>query len=298
MPPLELANRVGALPSDRWQAAFDELGAAIRGEVDRLLPADWVWDGKRALDFGSGAGRALRHFADLVPHNAFWGCDVHGASIDWLNGHLAPMRGLACGHAPGLPLEDGSLDLVWATSVFTHIDRWSLWLLEMHRVLAPDGLLIASWLGEGMWEALVGEPYIEDQVGMTTLRHWHHGDGGPDVLHSEWWLRAHWGRAFEILDVARPPRQPDGSAQVTHSYVVMRKRAGEWTTDALEWCDPDEPRELAALQTNVRLLRAEIDALARRPLGSIARSTLRDVALHPRLRGPLRRARRAVSGWR
>jgi hypothetical protein len=70
-----------------------------------------------------------------------------------------------------------------------------------------------------MWEALVGEPYREDEVGMTVLRHWETGDAGPDVLHSEWWLRAHWGRAFEILEVARPPRRGDGSPEVTHSYI-------------------------------------------------------------------------------
>jgi SAM-dependent methyltransferase len=195
---------------------------------------------------------------------------------------------------PPLPLDDGHFHLIWATSVFTHIDRWGDWLLELHRVLARDGLLIVSFLGEGMWAALVGEPYREDEVGMTVLRHWETGDAGPDVLYSEWWLRAHWGRAFEILVVARPPRRGDGSPEVTHSYIAMRKRAGQFTREELERCDPAEPRELAALQTNVRLLRAEINELVRQPVRSLIASSVRDLVLRSRLRGPLRRIRKAV----
>jgi SAM-dependent methyltransferase len=113
MPPFTLANRVGALPAEGWEAGFEKLGAGLRDEVQRLLPADWVWQGKRALDFGSGAGRVLRHFHDLVPHNEFWGCDIHRESIEWLEANLAPMRGVTCSHAPGLPLADGSFDLIW-----------------------------------------------------------------------------------------------------------------------------------------------------------------------------------------
>ena len=64
--------------------------------------------------------------------------------------------------------------------------------------------MIATFLGEGIWDALVGEPYVEEAVGMTTLRHWTLADAW--VFHSEWWLREHWGRAFEVAEIVRPPR--------------------------------------------------------------------------------------------
>ncbi|MBV9363211.1 MAG: class I SAM-dependent methyltransferase, partial [Solirubrobacterales bacterium] len=45
---------------------------------------------------------------------------------------------------------EGYFDLIFAWSVYTHItDRWAEWLLEHHRVLADDGLLFASFIGEG-----------------------------------------------------------------------------------------------------------------------------------------------------
>ena len=113
-----------------------------------------------------------------------------------------------------------------------------------------------------MWEGLIGEPYPEDAVGMTVRRHWTAQDAW--VFHSEWWLREHWGRLFDVDAVARPPRADDGTAQVTHSYIALTRRDVAITKDELERCDASEPRELAALQTSVRLLRQELDAVAAR----------------------------------
>jgi hypothetical protein len=51
-------------------------------------------------------------------------------------------------------------------SVYTHLtDRRAGWLLEHHRVLAPDGLLLASFLGEGMIAPLIGEKWDENKSG-------------------------------------------------------------------------------------------------------------------------------------
>jgi SAM-dependent methyltransferase len=247
LPPFELANRVGALNPDDWVDHFERLGVAIRREVDRLLPADWVWEGKRALDFGSGAGRALRHFSDLTPHNEFWGCDIHAESIEWLNANLAPMRGVVCHDAPGLPLEDESVDLIWATSVFTHLtDHWSGWLLELHRLLAPGGVLIATFLGEAMSDAIANEPWDESRVGMNVTAYDESFDvGGPNVLMSPWWITARWSRAFDILRLE--PSGFMGARGNGHGVVVVRKRSIPVTIADLERPEPGEAREWTAL---------------------------------------------------
>ena len=247
MPPFELANRVGALNADAWEEHYDRLGAAMRRAVDELLPEDWTWEGKTVLDFGSGAGRALRHFYDLTPQNEVWGCDLHAESIAWLNEHLAPMRGLVCRHRPGLKLADAGVDLVWATSVFTHLtDHWAGWLLELHRVLRPGGVLIASFLGEAMSDALAHEPWDEDRIGMNVTAYDESFDvGGPNTLMSPWWIRARWSRAFDIVEI-----RPSGFMRAPgqgHGVVVARKRAVDVTIADLERPDEDEPREWQAL---------------------------------------------------
>jgi SAM-dependent methyltransferase len=240
-------------------------GARLRGVINEMLPAGWDWEGKRVLDFGCGSARVLRHFAPEADRGVFWGCDIDPLSIDWDEANLSPpFKFFTNGIAPPLSLPASSLDLIWAMSVFTHItDLWSDWLAEMRRLLAHDGILIASFLGEGMWGPLVGEPYQEDEVGMAVLHHWE----GPNawVFHSEWWLRERWGRAFDVLRVKRPPRAPDGSPQITHSYIVCRKREVKIRKTDLEQIEADEPRELIALQTSLRLARNELASLAARP---------------------------------
>jgi SAM-dependent methyltransferase len=305
VPPLDLAARVGSGPGADPIEAYEREGAAVRARVEELLPAGWTFDGKRVLDFGCGAARVLRQFVDEAERAEFWGCDIDSASIGWIAANLSPP--LHCFRnelAPPLALDGDSFDLVYATSVFTHIgDLWSAWLLELHRILAPGGVLIATFLGEGMWEALVGEPYREDEIGMTVRRHWTGADAW--IFHSEWWLREHWGRAFEVDRVARPPRAEDGSPQITHSYIALRKRAGAVPREQLERCDPGEPRELAGLQTNVRLLRREIDELIAERDSPDLPAALRHAVLASPLAGPartvlrgVRSARRSINGQR
>jgi SAM-dependent methyltransferase len=197
LPPVELANRVGRLIGDDGSfAPYEAVGQVLRDAVVEALPGDWSWRGKRVLDFGCGAGRVLRHFTAEAEQAHFSGCDIDAPSIAWLNAHLSPpFHGFVNGDRPPLPQPDNSYDLVYALSVFTHLsDTWSEWLLEMHRVLAPDGLLVATFLGEGMSEAIAGESWVEERIGMNVLtadRGW--DEGGPTVLLSPWWIREHWG---------------------------------------------------------------------------------------------------------
>jgi SAM-dependent methyltransferase len=293
LPPADLATRIGTVDGADPLQFYLEEGARLRRVIDEMLPANWDWSHKRVLDFGCGSGRVLRHFVREADDGTFWGCDIDRASIDWDEGNLSPpFRFFQNGIAPPIPLAAGSLDLIWAMSVFTHIaDLWSDWLVEMHRLLAPGGILVASFLGEGMWEPLVGEPYREDEVGIAALHHWE----GPDawVFHSEWWLREHWGRAFDVLTVRRPPRAPNGAPQITHSYIALSRREVGISERDLERIDGREPRELAGLQTSLRLARTELSALAARRSGPQRRFTVRRFrsilkAVFRRARGPRR----------
>jgi 2-polyprenyl-3-methyl-5-hydroxy-6-metoxy-1,4-benzoquinol methylase len=209
------------------------------------------------LDFGCGAGRVLRHFTrheDCELH----GCDIDEASIAWAEKHLSPpLHVFVDDELPPLPYADGWFDLIYAASVFTHLsDSWSAWLAELHRLLKPDGVLIATFLGPPMYAALIGQPWDEERTGMNVFGHfapW--SEGGPMVFHSRWWLEGHWGRAFEItkLETEGFGIDPTSSGQ-GHGYVVMRPRAGSFTAEQLERIDPEDPRELAALRHNARLL--------------------------------------------
>jgi SAM-dependent methyltransferase len=248
-------QRVGKIEDADVAAGYDAIGRRSRERIERLLPNDWSWEGKCVLDFGCGAGRTLRHFLAEAERTEFHGCDIDAASIDWLKENLVPpLHVFRSGEEPSLPQPDGFFDLVYAFSVFTHLtDHWAGWLLELHRVVAPGGLLLATFLSEPHWLAYEQGAWNGDRVGMNVIKKWNPWDGGgPLVFHSEWWIREHWGRAFDVLHLeSTDPDEPGGQGA-----ALLRARAVRLSEADLEEL-ADDPRELAALQTNLEQLHAE-----------------------------------------
>jgi SAM-dependent methyltransferase len=306
LPPDDLLRRVGPYPvsADEARAAWLETGREGREGLLGKLPAGWSFVGKTVLEFGCGAGRMLRH---LLPEaeqaEAFYACDVHGASVAWVDAHLCPpFRVFESGSLPPLPLADASVDLVYASSVFTHLtDTAAAWLLELRRVLRPDGLLFATYQGSGYWE-MRGDaadlPDLED-VGRTV---WGHGksfadSGGPDCFMATWWIREHWGRAFDIEELSDAglafPRILGLSGR-GQGYVLMRPNGKDCTPEQLEAPNPDDERELRGLVLDRKLMLAELGYL--RPQAVRAQAELDRVARSRswRLTAPLRHVRRVL----
>jgi SAM-dependent methyltransferase len=254
LPPVELMARVGG-PIEDYLA----YGSAWHRDFVSLLPSSFGWKGAHILDFGCGAGRVLREFsgeADAGAH--ITGCDIDRGSIDWIQAHLCPpFSAFANDELPPLPLTDNSLDLVYSMSVFTHLaETWSAWLLEMHRILKPDGILLATILGPGA-EGDLGRPWDEDRIGFVVTLPDESFVGvrsGPIVYHSEWWVRAHWGRAFDIFEYwpygfgAGGPDKVD--RPLGQGCVAMRKRDVALSAEDLERRS-DDPREWASLAENL-----------------------------------------------
>ena len=100
----------------------------------------------RILELGVAGGRLIRHLVDLAPQQEIWGVDVWASAILWCKEHLSPPFHFATTTvAPHLPFEDRSFGLVFAGSVWTHIDDLvDAWALEVHRILRPGGRLYFS----------------------------------------------------------------------------------------------------------------------------------------------------------
>lgn len=258
-PPLELANRVGSLAdaTDPF-GYYDKLGRETRDGIIDRLPPDWKFDGKHILDFGCGAGRTLRHFTAEAAEAELWGCDIDEESIHWMQEQMCPpFHAFVNGPEPPLDQPDASFDLIWAISVFTHLaSSWSRWLVELHRILKPEGLLIVTFMGRGMSQEIAGEPWDENNFGMNVIKHGQSWDlGGPMVLHSPWWIEEHWGRAFEIVSLTQDGFA--GKPWLDHGAVLMRKRGQVIDPEELERVAPGDPRETHALTHNVEQLHRE-----------------------------------------
>lgn len=254
-PPFELADRVVKLQSDglAGYVQYEVHGKETKRHLVEMLPEGYSFEGRSMLDFGCGAGRTLRHFHDEASNARFVGCDIDERSIRWLDENLCPpLEAVRSEVDPPLPFEDESFDFIWAISVFTHLtDNSAAWLLELRRLLKPDGFLMASYMGEYNSLELTGEEWDPNRIGMNVLRHSQEWDlGGPMVLMSDWWVEEHWGRAFEIVD-----RDASYGAQ---TWALLRKAGGPLTPEQL--MEPgDDPREFAALRHNVKQIQAEVD---------------------------------------
>lgn len=294
-PPFELATRVLELPSDDSEgfAAYERAGRDSKAELLRLLPEGTSLEGKRLLDFGSGAGRTLRHFVPEAETAEVWGVDIDRRSIDWLRSNLCPpLHAAVCGVDPPLEFESGYFDFAWAVSVFTHLSGNSAdWLLELHRVLKPGGLLMASYMGEWNSETIAGEPWDEGRIGMNELWHGRPWDqGGPMVLMSDWWVREHWGRAFDI--VATNPWF------YFQHWVMLRRKDVSLTPEEL-LAPGDDPREWRALRHNIAQVQREMDMLRAGMHGEIARAGREfEESLSWRLTRPLRALKGGISSLR
>jgi SAM-dependent methyltransferase len=148
---------------DPWQTLHNVGAGDFRAVGDDLLRvlidhAGLARD-ERVLDIGCGAGRVARPLADFlsargsyvgfdVSHAAIAGCarrfagrpNLHFVHADVRNPEYNP-RGHVDEAAYAFPCADRSIDLAFATSVFTHMRLAPIrhYLREAARVLAPDG---------------------------------------------------------------------------------------------------------------------------------------------------------------
>jgi len=194
-------------------------------------------DEGRILDFGCAAGRMIRCFKDRAELHEVWGVDIRAEHIFWCQRYLSPpFRFATTTTHPHLPFEDNSFSMIYACSVFTHIgDLEDAWLLELRRVLQPNGRLFAT----------VHDNHTIDLLMSCSPGHWPHDTplhrqvmdlesgygitqpgfnmasvtiepGNHQVFHDREFLRHRWGRFFKIHAF-----HPEG-----HNYqtaVVMSK---------------------------------------------------------------------------
>ena len=259
MPPRELRARVGVRDD---AADFDEIGA--RCADDDRPPAA----GRLELGGPARAGLRLRTRAHASPPAAeaerceLIGCDIHEPSVAWVQRNLA-VQAFTCADEPPLPLAAGSVDLVLAVSVFTHLtDSWARWLAELARVLVPDGLLLLTFHGPGLWSRSAGARFgfpFDERIGMHVEQPWENFENGhgPAVWHGEWWLHEHLGRGFELLEMIPDGFAPSPDGSHRGQGACLLRRRGETPSAALLETPGDDPRELAAALHSALLTRLE-----------------------------------------
>lgn len=142
MPPADLRGVFGATAEEflaRGKLFYDHIWKVLMSAGFSQLEA-----GNRVLDFGCGLARVLRWFQKSADMCECWGFDIDAAYVLWCQQYLNPPFYFATTTTfPHLPFEDDYFDLIFAAGVFSYLsDLAETWLLELRRVLRPQGLLL------------------------------------------------------------------------------------------------------------------------------------------------------------
>lgn len=120
-----------------------ESGRRHVGKMRELLKETGyeIKDGDRVLELGCAGARMLRCLQDVADKCEIWGTDISGEHILWCKQNLSPPFNFCITTTtPHLPFPDNYFDLIYAGSVFTHIDDMAdTWLFELRRILKPGG---------------------------------------------------------------------------------------------------------------------------------------------------------------
>jgi ubiquinone/menaquinone biosynthesis C-methylase UbiE len=173
------------------------------------------------VDFGGASGRVARHFS--LNHS---GADIIVAElninhIDYINDYFpGNTKALKLSSYPHFMLSDSSVDLLYAFSVFTHIDVYELsWIAEIYRILKSGSYAYLTIHSEHTWgllpEAYLYETLKENREFKKLFRKgqpmpkerlvFEYNTGSNDyncnVFHHSRYIEAHWGKWFNVEKV-------------------------------------------------------------------------------------------------
>jgi SAM-dependent methyltransferase len=198
--------------------------------------------GDNAFELGCASGRVLRHFACQEAGLVLWAADIQLRHVEWIRKFLPQQIHVFQNTVLSqLPLESNSQKLVYAFSVFTHIDDFELaWLAELRRILLPGGIAYLTIHSERTWRNMnpewplwkglirhkdeipdykVSADLFDGPMPAPKTVFWWTTDQNynAQVFHSDDYIRNAWGRFFSIKEII-----PSG-----HSYqdvVVLEKK--------------------------------------------------------------------------
>jgi ubiquinone/menaquinone biosynthesis C-methylase UbiE len=187
-------------------------GSVVAGSIASHLERSGVrLENLDILDFGCGPGRVASQLKKLAPSCRFYGTDIDEEAIDWARANLSADASFDVNaQAPPTRYADGLFDVIYAISLFTHLDEQSqlAWLAEFSRIAKPGATVLATVHGESTYDSCYpdelkqlaerGFVYRVDRKGRFKL------DGLPDsyqtTFHTRDYVTNIWSRYFDVVE--------------------------------------------------------------------------------------------------
>lgn len=177
---------------------------------------------KDVLDFGCGCGRVIRYwngFADT----RICGTDVNDYLVEACQ-RCVPFASISKNSMVAmLDFANQSFDLVYAFSVFTHLDinAQKAWRDELRRILRPGGMLLLSVHGKAYSGRLADKELEDFNSGRPVVRLGQYPGGNLCVsFHPESYVREILAEGFEIVDAV-----PEGAKGNPDQDLYLLRRA-------------------------------------------------------------------------
>lgn len=208
IPPVALLERVQGKVSGDPVEEFLNIGRLCAESVVATLAraGKKLTDFGTILDFGVGCGRTLRVLAPLAPAARFYGTDIDAEAIDWCQTNLDFATFSANGALPPLPFDNRQFDLIYAISVFTHLNEsyQFQWLAELRRVARPGALVIVTLHGDSLFQHIPPEmrqradtngfAFVETETWRGIFPDWY-----QNAFHSPRYVSKWYPRFFRVL---------------------------------------------------------------------------------------------------
>ena len=105
----------------------------------------------KILEWGCGVGRVIRHFPQLVNKEAvIVGADINSDMIKWDLKNIENVNFETIDYLPPTSFENNQFNIVFALSVFTHIENelQEKWFTEIKRIITENGIFLFSTHGK------------------------------------------------------------------------------------------------------------------------------------------------------
>ncbi len=175
IPPMKLRVRISG---NRWIDEFMQVGHKCVNNLDKAVisfSGKRLADYEKILDFGCGCGRVMQYlfWNDLFKDVKLYGCDVDASAVNWMQNNYSKDSFVVNSFEPPMPFEDNFFDLVYAYSVFTHLDEdmQFVWLKDIKRVLKPGGIALLTIHGKSALHELTNSSNISRSLAERLKMH-------------------------------------------------------------------------------------------------------------------------------
>ncbi|MGH6813626.1 MAG: class I SAM-dependent methyltransferase [Methylocella sp.] len=132
------------------------------GEGLRPISQNSVTPVLKVLDFACGYGRVGRHFRNVMPEVNYVGMDIHADAVNFNRDKLG-LQTLRSAHEIQDFYVSETFDFIFALSFFSHVrdEHFLGWLMELHALLNPGGILMISTHGRMSHRLLMPEVLVD-----------------------------------------------------------------------------------------------------------------------------------------